>query len=277
MGQLVTAYHGCDISTRDLFLRGLTEPRISRNAYDWLGNGFYFFQGDAGRALKFAQNAHADTQTPLTRHPIVTPAVIGAVLDVDRWLDFGTQAGIAEFSNAVATLEEAGAITPDLRNEAAFDGDGDKVHRKFDRAVCVAIHEARSQTYQDLISACYETSKKVAELKARKPSSEQLREQLGEAENDLNRLSLELGAMAPYQATRGPFEQSNLVNERSAIRTGSHIQIAVHDLSCIRGWFLVPGDIALTDDELEAAKKALLEARSHRTATKPRFNPNKAK
>jgi len=273
MGQLVTAYHGCDMSTRDQLLRGLTEPLISKNPYDWLGNGFYFFQGDPDRALKFAQNAKADTKTPLTRQPIVTPAVIGAVLDVDRWLDFGTQAGIAEFSNAIATLGKKGEIPPELRNEAAFDGDGDKVHRKFDRAVCIAIHKARTLSYQSLISGWNETSEKVAALKACKASSEELRE----AESDLNSLSFGLGAMAPYQATRGPFEQSDLVNERSAIRTDSHIQIAVHDLSCIRGWFLVPGDKALTDTELEAAMKALDAARSHRTDSKPRVRPDKAK
>lgn len=270
MGQLVTAYHGCDISTRDQLLRGLTEPLISKNPYDWLGNGFYFFQGDPDRALKFAQNAKAVTKTPLTRQPIATPAVIGAVLDVDRWLDFGTQAGIAEFSNAVATLEETGAIALELRNEAAFDGDGDKVHRNFDRAVCIAIHEARTLSYQTLISACNQTSEILDELKYAGASQTEL----AKAMDDFNRLSFGLGAMAPYQATRCPFEQSDLVNERSAIHTGSHIQIAVHDLSCIRGWFLVPGDKALTDAEFDAANKALLEARRNRTASKRRVRPD---
>lgn len=45
------------------------------NRCDWLGTGFYFFQEGPDRALKFAKNANADAQSPLTRQPIVTPAV----------------------------------------------------------------------------------------------------------------------------------------------------------------------------------------------------------
>ena len=96
MGQIVLAYHGCDVTVRDGLVRGELMPRISSNAYDWLGDGLYFFEGDHNRALKLAMFAHENPQHLLTRIPIATPAVVGAILDVDRWLDLTTQEGIAK-------------------------------------------------------------------------------------------------------------------------------------------------------------------------------------
>ena len=61
-GSLVVAYHGCDVTTRDRLVRGeLRELTPSNNRYDWLGNGSYFFEGDALRAARFA---HASSQRP---------------------------------------------------------------------------------------------------------------------------------------------------------------------------------------------------------------------
>lgn len=67
MSRLVLAYHGCDITTRDGFVRGEIKPRISSNTYDWLGDGIYFYEGDWGRALKLAQFAHDNASLLLTR------------------------------------------------------------------------------------------------------------------------------------------------------------------------------------------------------------------
>jgi len=240
MGRIVLAYHGCDITTRDGFVRGEIKPKISSNPYDWLGDGLYFFEGDSSRALKLAEFSHAHPDRLLTRNPIATPAVVGAVLDVDRWLDLTTQAGINDFSLAaravVAGSETSG--TPLPKNRAAFQGDEDLLHRAFDKAACDMVH----------------TFRKLAHEQALKGQD-----------------TAAIIATAPYQAARGAFEQGGRVAESSSICADTHIQIAVQDLSCIKGWFLVPGNQLLGNTELAAAKQALIQAKAHRTAKKPRL------
>jgi len=239
MGRIVLAYHGCDITTRDGFVRGEVKPRISSNLYDWLGDGLYFFEGDWTRALKLARFSHDHPHLLLTRKPIATPAVVGAVLEVDRWLDLTTQAGIADFTHAAQAVVSGSAArgTPPPVNKAAFDGDTDLLHRAFDKAACDMVHAFRKILHEQA-----------------------LRDQDTAA----------IVASAPYQAARGAFEQGGLVSDGSSICADTHIQIAVQDLACIKGWFLVPGDRLLGDGELVEARKHLEDAERQRTAAKPR-------
>ena len=45
---ILIGYHGCDITTvYDVVLDGNLNP--SRNTYDWLGNGIYFWEDDIER------------------------------------------------------------------------------------------------------------------------------------------------------------------------------------------------------------------------------------
>jgi len=239
MGRIVLAYHGCDITIRDGFVRGEITPKISSNQYDWLGDGLYFFEGDSNRALKLAQFAHDHPNLLLTKKPISTPAVVGAVLEVDRWLDLTTQAGIENFTHAAQAVVDGSAKqgTPLPKNKAAFDGDKDLLHRAFDKAACDMVHAFRRFVHDQALQD-QDTSAIVAS--------------------------------APYQAARGAFEQGGLVSDGSSICADTHIQIAVQDLSCIKGWFLVPGNKLLSDEKLSEAKKHLEEAERRRTAAKPR-------
>lgn len=51
----VIAYHGCDVETAERLLHG--EPfKESQNDYDWLGEGIYFWEYGADRALQFAHD-----------------------------------------------------------------------------------------------------------------------------------------------------------------------------------------------------------------------------
>lgn len=239
MGRIVLAYHGCDITTRDGFVRGEIQPRISSNLYDWLGDGLYFFEGDWNRAFKLAQFSHDHPDLLLTRKPIATPAVVGAVLDVDRWLDLTTQAGIADFTHAARAVVSGSAANgrPPPVNKAAFDGDQDLLHRAFDKAACDLVHAFRKMSHDDAL------------------------------------VEMDAGAIiasAPYQAARGAFEQGGLVSDGSSICADTHIQIAVRDLTCIKGWFLVPGNELLSDKDFAEAKTRLDQANSQRTAAKPR-------
>lgn len=70
---LTLGFHGCDENIRDAVVNGSKMLNYSRNKYDWLGSGIYFWENDYERALDFAQNHPAKT--------IRQPTVLGAVID----------------------------------------------------------------------------------------------------------------------------------------------------------------------------------------------------
>jgi hypothetical protein len=75
----VIAYHGCDAETAERLLRG--EPfKPSRNSYDWLGEGIYFWEYGAVRAVRFAHDQQR-------RGTVTTPATVGALLQLGRCFD----------------------------------------------------------------------------------------------------------------------------------------------------------------------------------------------
>lgn len=75
----IIAYHGCDAEVAEHLLRG--EPfKKSQNSYDWLGEGVYFWEYGADRALKFAQDQKR-------RGRLQRPAVVGALIQLGRCFD----------------------------------------------------------------------------------------------------------------------------------------------------------------------------------------------
>lgn len=138
----MVAYHGCDAVLRDDLVSGrIKHLEHSANRYDWLGPGAYFFEGDAARALSFAQNSHAEPQAMYTKTPIATPAVVGAVLCIRNCLDMTTQAGIQEYVNAHQGLVSAGLPLP--VNSAARASDKDFILRQLDNFVFTHLHTVR--------------------------------------------------------------------------------------------------------------------------------------
>jgi hypothetical protein len=166
----IIVYHGCDVTTRDDLVSGrLKHLNHSNNQYDWLGPGAYFFEGDVERALLFAQASHRNPAKRYTAKPIATPAVVGAVLQVQNWLDMTTQAGIKEFSLAYQTMAEgliaAGAPIP--ANKPASDSDTDVIYRALDNAVFTWLHQARASQEPPLppfqaVRAAFHQGEKIA-------------------------------------------------------------------------------------------------------------------
>lgn len=149
-GPLVVAYHGCDITTRDALITGRQQPKISANPYDWLGPGFYLFEGDPERALAFARTAAENPEYRFTARPIVTPAVVGCVFAAHSCLDMTTRRGRAEYTVALRQLELAARTTGAKMpvNKPAFEGDTDVLLRGLDRAVINMIHANRPKEFQ---------------------------------------------------------------------------------------------------------------------------------
>lgn len=170
LGTALIAYHGCDITTRDDLVCGrLKHLSHSKNQYDWLGPGAYFFEGDVERALLFAEAAHRNPSKRYTAKPIATPAAVGAILQVQSWLDMTTQAGIREFSLAYQAFADghSAAGKPIPANRPASDSDTEIIYRALDNAVFTWLHNARAaqmppaQPFQAVRAAFYQ-GKEVA-------------------------------------------------------------------------------------------------------------------
>ena len=77
--RIIIAYHGCDAQVAENLLRG--EPfKRSQNDYDWLGEGIYFWEYGADRAMRFAHDQMA-------RGKVQTPAIVGALIQLGQCFD----------------------------------------------------------------------------------------------------------------------------------------------------------------------------------------------
>jgi hypothetical protein len=75
----VTAYHGCDEEVARRILDG-EAFKPSKNDYDWLGHGVYFWEYGLDRAYRFALAQQR-------RGKIQSPAVIGALVQLGECFD----------------------------------------------------------------------------------------------------------------------------------------------------------------------------------------------
>lgn len=125
----VLGYHGCDPRTAGKLLGG--KPfKHSKNEYDWLGHGVYFWEANPRRALDWARN-----------WGVRQPRAIGAVIELGNCLDLFSAAGIEAVREAYdslrRTLHRAGLPLP--RNSSGPD----RLRRTLDCAViehlCLAI------------------------------------------------------------------------------------------------------------------------------------------
>ncbi|MDD2335330.1 MAG: hypothetical protein PHD01_01995 [Geobacteraceae bacterium] len=85
----VLGFHGCDKSIADSVV-SRQEPQLiaSKNPWDWLGHGIYFWEQDPHRAFEWACYLR-DNPNKMSKgkKPIKDPTVIGAVIDLGRCLN----------------------------------------------------------------------------------------------------------------------------------------------------------------------------------------------
>jgi hypothetical protein len=94
---MIVAYHGCDAAVAEQLLQG-ERFRKSRNDYDWLGEGVYFWEYGAARALEFAQSQ-------ARRGRLSRPAVVGAILQLGRCFDLMDTRFTSELVDAFLMLK----------------------------------------------------------------------------------------------------------------------------------------------------------------------------
>lgn len=135
LSNLVIGFHGCDRKVRDAVVNGEGLLK-SRNSYDWLGNGFYFWENNEERALQWAQSLAGNPKSKIT-----VPSVLGAVIDLGNCLDLMNSSSVDTLKLGYAFLkssyEKDRTAMPRNRNVGA---DTDLLLRPLDCAVIEKIH-----------------------------------------------------------------------------------------------------------------------------------------
>ncbi len=139
---LLLGFHGTDRSIVERVLRGECHLEPSKNSYDWLGNGVYFWEYSPMRALDFAVQASHDGRS--SKGNILEPAVIGAVIDPGRCLNLLEASALDQLRQSYTALSESKA------SEMPQNIGGiDKRQRHLDCAVIELLHEIRSESQLD--------------------------------------------------------------------------------------------------------------------------------
>ena len=139
--QIVLGFHGCDKSVVDDILNNpKAHLKSSKNTYDWLGNGIYFWLNDPQRAYEWA----LQTQK---RNPkrIKEPCVIGAIIDLGLCLNFSERESVQLLQKSYDSLKNIfDSIGLDINIElsnTAPDAGGFSLLRPLDCAVIENLYE----------------------------------------------------------------------------------------------------------------------------------------
>lgn len=197
---LVLGFHGCDESTCNLLLNSPDQIRISREPYDWLGHGMYFWENNYERALHWAKEKQQ-------RGRINKPSVIGAVIDLGHCCDFLNKKHVEllgfYYHNMANFYDRQSLIIPANR-DVSSDSYKDKLLRELDCAVIEYMN--------DLIHKQVQHDLKI--------------QGFSDSENIL------------FDSVRNVFTEGGPAFEGSGIREKSHIQICIRNFNCIKGFFL---------------------------------------
>lgn len=138
---LIIGFHGCDKSVRDKVIAGKLSLNQSKNRYDWLGNGIYFWENNQQRALSYAKELKARK----SNSNIKTPSVIGAVIDLGFCLDLLDSEYIdlvkISYENLHKSFSTIGVAMP---QNQSVKGSKDLLLRNLDCAVIENLHLQRS-------------------------------------------------------------------------------------------------------------------------------------
>ncbi len=145
---LIIAFHGCDEKVCDEIVRG-APFKASDNDYDWLGHGMYFWEYNEQRALEFAieqkNNPRAEGQT------INTPAVLGAVLDLQHCLDLTDSKYLGFVKKSYDVLSDSYKLFgKDLPKNSSAKSSNDILLRRLDCAVIENLHSLMDRPFDSV-------------------------------------------------------------------------------------------------------------------------------
>ena len=195
---LIFGFHGCDESVRDRLLNRPDEIIFSKEKYDWLGHGMYFWENNHERALQWAEEKKA-------RGRIKSPAVIGATLFLGHCCDFLD----AKYLRLLKTYFDAMVIANVAMGEKLpqnkdlpHDKHKDKILRELDCAVIEYMHGRVSYKTQSEVQTKGFSDSKI------------------------------------FDSTRGVFTEGGPVFTGAGILEKNHIQVCIRNPNCIKGFFL---------------------------------------
>jgi hypothetical protein len=195
---LVIGFHGCERFIRDQLLNKPNEIIFSRQPYDWLGHGMYFWENNYTRAFQWAEDK-------MKRGTIQNPAVIGAVLYLGYCCDFLDAKYIQRLKDNYKTMTDAykaaGKEMPQNK-DLPHDKHKDRILRELDCAVIEHMHGRYSAQSQSEIKQNGFTEGKI------------------------------------FDSTRAVFTEGGPVFEGAGLFEKSHIQICIRNPNCILGFFL---------------------------------------
>lgn len=147
---ILIGYHGCDITTAlDVALDKDLKPSL--NAYDWLGNGIYFWEDDIDRAYDWAN--YVSENPKLFHNKISRPCVVGAVIELKNHLDLTISSARQVLKEAYDNISRIyagnGLELPENRKSAK--GDKYLKIRELDCLVVNSINEFRKAKKEPLI------------------------------------------------------------------------------------------------------------------------------
>lgn len=133
----VTGYHSCERELGVAVLNGQKDLMHSSNAWDWLGEGVYFWEQSPKRALEYATESSQGTQ--FNKVQIKIPFVLGAIIELGTCLNLVNPESLYILREAYAGLDslykKLGKKMP--VNKGAI--------RTLDCAVIKYVHQSRKE------------------------------------------------------------------------------------------------------------------------------------
>lgn len=195
---LIIGFHGCDEAVCHSLINNPDNIKISQQPFDWLGHGMYFWENNYERALSWALEKRQ-------RGEINKPAVIGAVISLGNCCDFldlkNTRILEFNYSLMANSYKTSGQILPENR-DVANDEHKDKLLRDLDCTVIEFMHDKIDEQ-----AASDATTKGFSDYKQ-------------------------------FDSVRGAFREGGPAFKGSGISKKGHIQIAIRNPNCIKGFFL---------------------------------------
>lgn len=79
-------------------MNGKDDLQSSKNPWDWLAEGIYFWEQNPRRALDYAKESAARTQ--FNKKPVKTPFVLGAIIELGHCLNLVDAESLAILTTA---------------------------------------------------------------------------------------------------------------------------------------------------------------------------------
>ncbi|MCE7053887.1 hypothetical protein LZF95_04290 [Algoriphagus sp. AGSA1] len=193
----IIGFHGCEKSDRDKLINHPNEILISKNPYDWLGNGMYFWENNYTRALLWAEEKKKNGK-------IKNPSVLGAVIHLGYCCDFLDSKYIRLIQHHYTGFKDLYDILGDeLPKNRNVNSDSNKnlLLRELDCAVIEFMHQSIFETWDEEIEVEGNSSTKN------------------------------------FDTTRGVFTEGGPAFEGAGLFEKSHIQVCVRNPNCIKGFF----------------------------------------